>query len=60
MGLLKAIKDVVLLPVDIAKDVTGITLIQKVITDDMSDDTPFDSIKRLKSLKENWDETFDN
>ncbi len=60
MSLLKAIKDVVLLPIDIAKDITGITIMQKVFTDDYSDDLPSDAIKRLKSLKENWDKTFDD
>lgn len=58
MGLLGFIKDVVLLPIDIAQDVTGITVIKKIVTDDHSLDPPLDSLKRLKSMKKNWDETY--
>jgi hypothetical protein len=58
MGLFGFIKDVVLLPVDIALDVTGITPITKILNDDDSE-TPFGTVDRLKSLGKNLDETRD-
>ena len=59
MGLFGFIKDVVLLPVDIALDVTGITPITKVMTDDYRGETPFGTETRLKSLIKNLEETKD-
>lgn len=59
MGILRFIKDVALLPVDIAKDITGITMIQNIIKDDNSLDPPLDTLKRLESMKNNWDKTYD-
>jgi hypothetical protein len=63
MGLLGFIKDVVLLPVDIVQDVTGIGVIKRVIRDDLQKDMeeglPFDTAKRLKSMGKNWEDTYD-
>jgi hypothetical protein len=59
MGILGFIKDVVLLPVDIALDVTGITPMSKILSDDNSGETPFGTEGRLKSLVKNLEETKD-
>lgn len=59
MGLFGFIKDVVLLPVDIALDVTMITPTVKMMTDDDSGDTPFGTEGRLKSMIKNLEETKD-
>lgn len=64
MGLLGFIKDVVLLPVDVALDVTGITPIIRVGQDmDLmrhnqdNDKSVFGTFDRLKSMVDNLDET---
>ena len=59
MGLFGLIKDIALLPVDVALDVTGITPISKVLSDEMSGETPFGTEGRLKSLAKNLEETKD-
>ena len=59
MGIFGFIKDVVLLPVDIALDVTMITPAVKIMTDDYSGETPFGTEGRLKSMIRNLEETKD-
>jgi|WetSurMetagenome_2_1015567.scaffolds.fasta_scaffold1831474_2 hypothetical protein len=59
MSILGFIKDVVLLPVDIALDVTMITPIVKIMTEDDSGETPFGTEGRLKSLVKNLEDTKD-
>jgi hypothetical protein len=59
MGLLGLIKDIVLLPVDIALDVTGITPITKILNDDNSGETPFGTEGRLKLLAKNLEDIKD-
>lgn len=59
MGLFGFVKDVVLLPVDVVLDVSGITPITKVLSDDFSGETPFGTETRLKSLVRNLEETKD-
>ncbi len=61
MGLLGFIKDVVLLPVDIAQDITGIGLLKRAVKDEPVnlEDSGLDTIERLKSMKDNWDDTYE-
>ena len=59
MGIFGFIKDVVMLPVDIALDVTGITPVTKMMNDDLSGETPFGTEGRLKSMAKNLEETKD-
>jgi len=59
MSILGFIKDVAMLPVDIALDVTMITPIAKIISEDDSGETPFGTEGRLKSLIKNLEETKD-
>lgn len=58
MGILGFLKDVALLPIDIALDITGITPITKIFNESESE-TPFGTVDRLKSLGKNLDETRD-
>lgn len=58
MGLFGFIKDVALLPIDIAADATGLGVFKKMIDDDNSD-TLFMTVDRLKSLGKNFNETYD-
>jgi hypothetical protein len=58
MSILGLIKDVVLLPVDIALDVTCITPASRIIRD-TNDDTPFGTLDRIASLGKNLEETID-
>jgi hypothetical protein len=59
MSILGFIKDVVLLPVDIALDLTMITPTIKIMTEDDSGETPFGTEGRLKSLVKNLEDTKD-
>jgi len=59
MGLLGFIKDVALLPIDIAMDVTMITPTARIMSDS-NKDTPFGTFDRLESMVKNLDETKDN
>jgi hypothetical protein len=59
MSILGLIKDVVLLPVDLALDLTMITPTIKIMTEDDSGETPFGTEGRLKSLGKNLEETKD-
>ena len=59
MSLFGFVKDLVLLPVDVALDVSGITPITKVLSDDFSGETPFGTETRLKSLFKNLEGTKD-
>jgi len=59
MGLFGFIKDVVLLPVDIAMDITMITPIMRV-KNNSNKETPFGTFDRLGSMVKNFDETKDN
>lgn len=54
MGLLGFLKDVVLLPVEIALDVTGVSMIDAM---DKNKDQPFRTVDRLSSAMDNLDET---
>ena len=56
MGLLGLIKDVVMLPVDAALDITMITPASRVIRD-TDHETPFGTFDRLASIGKNLDET---
>ena len=56
MGLFGFVKDVVLLPVDIALDVTMITPSARIM-DDTDHETPFGTFDRLSSMVKNLDET---
>jgi len=56
MGLFGFIKDVVLLPVDIAMDVTCITPMGRIMSDS-NKDTPFGTFDRIESMIKNLDET---
>lgn len=56
MGLFGFVKNVVLLPVDIAFDVTGITPAGRIINDS-NHDTPFGTIDRIGSMVKNIDDT---
>lgn len=58
MGLFGFIKDVALLPVDIALDVTGITPASRVIRD-CKKETPFGTIDRISSMGKNLEDTLD-
>jgi hypothetical protein len=60
MSILGFIKDVVLLPVDIALDLTMITPGKRIIDaadDPNKNDSPFGTIDRIKSMVDNLDET---
>jgi len=57
MGLLGFIKDVALLPVDIALDVTGITPMKRAVDDHDRHDQPFGTFDRLGSMVDNLDDT---
>jgi len=59
MSILGFIKDIVMLPVDIALDVTGITPVSKILQEDCDDEIPLGTVSRLKSLAKNLDETKD-
>jgi hypothetical protein len=59
MSLFGFVKDVVLLPVDVALDVSCITPISKVLSGDFSGETPFGTETRLKSLFKNLEGTKD-
>ena len=56
MGLFGFIKDVVLLPVDVALDVTMITPSERIMNDSKHDQ-PFGTIDRLSSMAKNLDDT---
>jgi hypothetical protein len=56
MGILGFIKDVVLLPVDIALDLTMITPMIRAV-EDRPEDTPFGTVDRLRSMANNFDTT---
>ena len=56
MGLFGFVKDVVLLPVDIALDVTMITPSARIMND-TDHETPFGTFDRLNSMVKNLDET---
>ena len=56
MGILGFIKDVMLLPVDIALDLTMITPMIRSI-EDKPEDTPFGTVDRLQSIAHNFDTT---
>ncbi len=56
MGILGFLKDVVLLPVEVALDVTGIGPIDAV---DKNKSQPFRTVDRLSSAMKNLDETLD-
>lgn len=56
MGLFGFVKDVVLLPVDIALDVTMITPSVRIMNDS-DHETPFGTFDRLNSMVKNLDET---
>lgn len=58
MGILGLIKDVILLPVDIALDATGITPLVRTMEDDDAD-TPFGTVDRLRSIVKNMEQTRD-
>ncbi|MFA6529191.1 MAG: hypothetical protein WCT46_06685 [Candidatus Gracilibacteria bacterium] len=58
MGILGFIKDVVLLPVDIALDVTGITPGSR-IANGSDHETPFGTADRLSSIVKNIEDTYD-
>lgn len=60
MGLFGFIKDVVLLPIDIAQDITGIGMIKRAVKDELNlDDSGLDTIERIKNMGKNWDDTYD-
>jgi hypothetical protein len=56
MSILGFIKDVILLPIDIALDATLITPMVRSIEDDNSD-SPFGTLDRLRSMAHNLDAT---
>ena len=56
MGLFGLAKDLVLLPIDAALDVTGITPVGRILGDSEKE-TPFGTIDRLASIAKNIDET---
>lgn len=58
MGFFGVVKDLVLLPVDIVLDVTGITPVSRIVSD-ADTETPFGTVDRLESLSENLEETRD-
>lgn len=58
MGILGLIKDVVMLPVDIALDVTMITPVARILKDDIHQEHPFGTFDRLESLGNNLGETY--
>lgn len=56
MGIFGFIKDVALLPVEAALDVTGIGMMDAIANDK---DQPFRTIGRIESALKNLDETLD-
>ena len=58
MGVLGFLKDVVLLPVNLALDITNITPMVRSMNDDESD-TPFGTVDRLRSMVKNIEQTKD-
>ena len=58
MGIFGLVKDIVLLPVDVALDITCITPAARVVSD-CNHDTPFGTVDRLESLARNLDDTLD-
>jgi hypothetical protein len=58
MSLFGFVKDVVMLPVDVALDVTMITPMVRSVTDSKHDQ-PFGTLSRLESLVKNVDDTLD-
>jgi hypothetical protein len=56
MSILGFIKDVVLLPIDIALDLTLITPMIRSV-EDTNDDSPFGTVDRLRSMAHNLDGT---
>jgi len=58
MGLFGFVKDVIMLPVDIALDATMITPASRVIND-TNHETPFGTFDRLASMGKNIEETLD-
>lgn len=58
MGLFGLIKDIVLLPVDVALDVTMITPASRVINN-CKKETPFGTIDRIGSIGKNLEDTLD-
>lgn len=58
MGLFGLVKDIVLLPIEVAADVTGIGMIKK-ITIDNGDSGFLMTTDRLKSMAKNIEETYD-
>ncbi len=57
MGLLGFIKDVALLPIDLAADATGLGMIKKVTEKDP--DGLLMPVDRLKSMAKNLNDTYD-
>lgn len=58
MGLFGFVKDIVLLPVDIASDVSGLGTLKKIVVDD-EEGGPLMTVDRLKSMGKNINETYD-
>lgn len=56
MSLIGFVKDIVLLPIDIAMDVTMITPVTRSMND-CEKETPFGTIDRLKSMVDELEET---
>lgn len=56
MNLLKLIKDIALIPIDIVLDCAMITPVIKIINDEDTD-TPFGTIDRIESIMENINES---
>jgi len=54
MGILGFIKDIVLLPMDIALDVTCITPMVRAV-EDTNDNSPFGTVDRIRSMVHNLD-----
>lgn len=59
MSILGFIKDVIMLPVDVALDCTLITPVSRIINESYDKDTPFGTLDRLGSLARNLEETLD-
>ena len=58
MGLFGLIKDIALLPVDLALDVTCVTPVGRALSES-DKETPFGTVDRLQSIAKNIDETTD-
>lgn len=56
MSLFGFVKDVVMLPVDAALDVTGVTPMARIASDSRHDQ-PFGTLDRLESIVKNVDDT---